>query len=62
MVTEKILETTRIKSKTSLGNKEMEPVQPVQMIIYQSKIYTKDLSWLHFDNEPRIQDKQQVKD
>ena len=30
--------------------------------IYQSNTYKKDLSWLHFDNEPRVQEKQQVKD
>ena len=33
----------------------MEPVEPVQMNIYQSNTYRKDLSWLHFDNEPRVQ-------
>ena len=40
----------------------MEPVEPVQMNTYQSKTYRKDLSWLHFDNEPRVQERQQVKD
>ena len=41
----------------------MEPVEPVQMMnIYQSNTYRKDLSWLHFDIEPRVQEKQQVKD
>ena len=40
----------------------MEPVEPVQMNIYQSNIYRKDLSWLYFDNEPRVQERQQVKD
>ena len=32
------------------------------MKIYQSNTYRKDLSWLHFDDEPRVQEKQQVKD
>ena len=32
------------------------------MNIYQSNTYRKDLYWLHFDNEPRAQDSQQVKD
>ena len=36
---------------TSLGNKGVEP-----------NTYRKDLSWLHFHNEPRAQERQQVKD
>ena len=40
----------------------MEPVELVLKNIYQSNTYTKDLSWSHFDNEPRIHEKQQVKD
>ena len=28
---------------------------------YQINTYRKDLNWLHFDNEPRFQDQQQVK-
>ena len=41
----------------------MEPVEPVQMIIYQGNTYRKeDLSWLHFDDEPRVQERQEVKD
>ena len=32
----------------------MEPVQPVQMNVYQSNSYRKDLSWLNFDDEPRV--------
>ena len=41
---------------------EVQQVQPVQMNIYQSNTYRKDLSWLHFDDELRIQQRQQVKD
>ena len=32
------------------------------MNIYQINNYSKDLSWLHFDNEPSVQERQQVKD
>ena len=42
----------------SLKKKEVEPVEPVQKNIYQSNTYRKDLSWPHFDNEPRVQEKQ----
>ena len=40
----------------------MEAVESIQMNIYQSNNYRKDLSWLHFDNELRNQEKQQVKE
>ena len=40
----------------------MEPVQPVEMNIYQSNTYRKDLCWLHFGNESRVQERQQWKD
>ena len=41
----------------------MEPVEPGRMNIFSKVIpYRKDLSWLHFDSEPRVQEKQQVKD
>ena len=39
---------------TLLDKKEVEPVEPVQMNIYQSKTYRKDLSWLHFQDELRV--------
>ena len=32
------------------------------MNIYQTNTYRKDLGWLHFDDEPRVQETQQVKD
>ena len=32
------------------------------MNIYQSNTYRNNLSWLHFDNEPRVQERYQVKD
>ena len=31
----------------------MEPAEPVQMTIHQSSTYRKDLSSLHFEDEPR---------
>ena len=39
----------------------MEPAEPVLKNIYRSNTYRKDLSWPHFDDEPRVQEKQQVK-
>ena len=45
-----------------MRKKEVEPVEPVLKNIYQSNTYRKDLSWPHFDNEPRVQEKQQVED
>ena len=32
------------------------------MNTYQSNVYRNDLSWLHFGDEPMLQDNQQVKD
>ena len=42
----------------------MESVGPVQTNIYQSigKSYRKDVSQLQFDNDPRAQEKLQMKD
>ena len=40
----------------------MEPIVPVQMNIYQINTNRKDLSWRHFQNKPRIQERQQMKD
>ena len=47
---------------TFLKKKEVEPIEPVLKNIYQSNTYRKDLSWPNVDNEPRFQEKQQVKD
>ena len=35
---------------TSLKNTDVEPPGPVQIKMYQSNTYRKDLDWLHFDN------------
>ena len=43
-------------------NKEVESAEPVQMNIYQSNIYKKDLSWLYFNDAARVQEKHKVKD
>ena len=48
--------------QSSLENKEVEPVEQVQMNIYQSNTYRKDLSVLHFDDEPGAQERQKLKD
>ena len=40
----------------------MEPFEQVLKSIYKSNTYRKDLSWPHFDNEPKVQENQQVKD
>ena len=40
---------------------EVEPVEPLQINIYQSNTYRKDLSWLQFNDEQRVQERQQVK-
>ena len=48
--------------KASREKKKVEPVETVLKNIYQSNTYRKDLSWLYFDDEPRVQEKQQLKD
>ena len=58
----KIMQSMRIMSRPTSRKKEVEPVEPVLKNIYQSNTYRKDLSWPHFDDEPRVQEKQQVKD
>ena len=45
----------------SLEKKELL-VKLVLTNIYQSNTYREDLNWLDFDNEPRVQEKQQVND
>ena len=35
----------------------MEQAESVHMNIYQSNTYRKDLSWLHFDGEPKVQER-----
>ena len=47
----KIMQSIRITSRQ---------VEPVLMNIYQSNTYRKDLSWPHFDDEPKVQEKQNL--
>ena len=59
MVTEK---SCNLSEQISLKNKEVKPVKPIQNNIYQSNAYRKELSLLHFDDEPRVEEKHQLKD
>ena len=52
----KIIKSIRITT-TLLKRNKVEPVEPIQMNIYQSNMYRKDLHLLHFDNEPRVQER-----
>ena len=58
----KIMLSIRITSTPPSRKRKVEPVEPVLKNIYQSNTYRKYLSWPHFDDEPRVQEKQQVKD
>ena len=58
----KIMQSIRITSRLPLRKKEVEPVEPVLKNIYESNTYRKHLSWPHFDDELRVQEKQEVKD
>ena len=40
----------------------MQPLESLQMNIYHSDTYRKDLIWLNIDDEPRVQERQQRKD
>ena len=46
---------------TSYEKKEVEQVEPVLKNIYKCNTYKKGVSWPHFNDEPRVQEKQQVK-
>ena len=47
---------------TSQENEDLELVWPVWMSIDQSNSYRKEFSWLHFDDESRVQGDQWRKD
>ena len=55
-------QSIRIMSWPPSRKMEVESVEPVLKNIYHSNTYRKDLSWPHLDDEPRVQEKQQVKD
>ena len=44
-------------SRLTLRKKEVEQVELVQMNIYESNTYSKDLTWLHFEDEARVQER-----
>ena len=54
----KVIQSIRIMSRPPSRKRKWNQMSQ----FYQSNTYRKDLSWLHFDNEPRVQEKQQVKD
>ena len=58
----KIIQSIRITSGPSFETEEVQSVKPVLKNIYQNNNYIKDLSRPHFDDEPRVQENQQVKD
>ena len=58
----KIMQSIRITSRAPWRKKEVEPVESVLKNIYQSNTDRKDLSWPHFNDASRVQEKQQVKD
>ena len=51
----KIMQSIRITSRPSLK------ITRWNQFIYQSNPYREVLSWLHFVSEPRVQERQQVK-
>ena len=53
------MQSIRIKTRRPLSKeKEVELVEPVQKNTYLNNTYQKDSSWLHFDDEPKVQKKQ----
>ena len=47
-----------LAEKSYIWNKEVESVESVHMKIYQWNTCGKDVSWLHFDDDSRVQEKQ----
>ena len=58
----KIMQSIRITSRPLSRKRKSNHLKPVLTNIYQSNTHKKDLSRPHFDDEPRVQEKQQVKD
>ena len=59
MVTEK---SRNLLEWASHESKEVESIHPVQMNLYHSNTQRKNLDYLHFEVEPRVQEKQQIQD
>ena len=55
----KIMQSIRITSRSLSRIRKWNQLKPIQMNIYQSNTYGKDLGWLLFVDEPRIQQRQQ---
>ena len=53
------MQSIRIKSRIPLKKKEVEPVEMVQINIYQNNTFRKDLRRPHFDLEPGLAQDQQ---
>ena len=51
-----------IKFRNHPPKEGKEPVQSIQMSIYESNTYREDLCWLHFEVDPRVQERQRMKD
>ena len=58
----KIMQSIRITSRPPMRKKEVVQAEPVQFNFYKSNTYRKDLSWLHFNDEPRAQERYKIKD
>ena len=58
----KIRQSFKIRSRHPSRKRIAQPVQPILKNIYQSNTHRKDLRWPHFNDEPRVQEKEQVKD
>ena len=59
MVTEK---SRNLLEWASHESKEVESIHPVQMNLYHSITQRKNLDYLHFEVERRVQEKQQIQD
>ena len=53
----KFMQSIRIMSRPPSKIRKLN-----QLKIYQNQTYRKDLSWLYWDNEPMVQERQQVED
>ena len=58
----KIMQSITITSRPTLRKRKPNHLKPVLKNIYQNNTFRKDLSWPHFDNEPRVEEMHQVKD
>ena len=57
----KIMQSIGIPSRTPSRKRKRNQLSQFFKNIYQSNTYRKDLSWPHFSNELRVEEKQQVK-